>query len=283
MELRPLVRSFSVLVGLGAIASSMSLIWITSQLHTLTNQIDTHRESVRAAQEIELQLLLHAQNVHLADIAGELSYGAAATEASVEMRRWFLEASRHVGSMEEESILERLGLSLDSYLTEQARIASIDAGTIESYVQILPFLKRAYDDAEVLLGLNIEQATAAARKAKAWDSIANWIGFSVAAVLILLVVTAIIGARMTVYRPLIELREGIRRFAQHDYSTRVVEQGSREIREIARSFNDMAAAFARQRVSQLSFIATIAHDLRNPLGAIKMAAGTLAPSRSPTF
>jgi signal transduction histidine kinase len=79
------------------------------------------------------------------------------------------------------------------------------------------------------------------------------------------------------YRPLLTLRDAIGRFASREYSARVQETGTREIREIARSFNVMAATLERHRSSQLSFLAAIAHDLRNPLSVIRMALDTVPP------
>ncbi len=48
---------------------------------------------------------------------------------------------------------------------------------------------------------------------------------------------------------------------------------------IAKQFNDMAVSLTRQYESQLSFLAAVAHDLRNPLGALKMSASILSSDR----
>ncbi|NJM10191.1 MAG: HAMP domain-containing histidine kinase [Bdellovibrionaceae bacterium] len=53
------------------------------------------------------------------------------------------------------------------------------------------------------------------------------------------------------------------------------ESGAKEIREICASFNELSERLAEQKKSQLRFLAAVAHDLRNPLGAIKMSSQLL--------
>src|SRR5262249_8189220 len=50
-----------------------------------------------------------------------------------------------------------------------------------------------------------------------------------------------------------------------------------EFRTIARCFNDMAQTLDRQRVEQLAFLGGVAHEIRNPLGALKMAMEMVPP------
>ena len=76
--------------------------------------------------------------------------------------------------------------------------------------------------------------------------------------------------RRKLYRPFLNLRNIIVRYAS-DNSTRALETGPFELREIGHSFNEMANTLAHQRERQLAFLASIAHDLRNPLTALKAA------------
>jgi signal transduction histidine kinase len=147
---------------------------------------------------------------------------------------------------------------------------------LDRYAEAVSPFMSAYDLAEELLQVNLEQAAVANDRGRRWDTIATTIGFGVAAILLVSMLAVIAGARAALYRPLIALRDGIRSFGARDYSARVPEQGAAEIRDIARSFNDMAGALQRQRDSQLTFVAAVAHDLRNPLAAMKAAVEVLA-------
>ncbi len=85
-------------------------------------------------------------------------------------------------------------------------------------------------------------------------------------------------------RPLKALTKGVRSITSGDYQSRVSEEGSREIKELASGFNGMAAQLSklhgleeelrrRDRMTALGEAAmVIAHEVRNPLGIIKTSA-----------
>lgn len=277
MELRKIVWLGIAVVGLTTLASSASLIGITSYLHRLTSRIDSNLQSVRAAEEIELQLLWHARYLHLADLTGDPRHHSAAAEAVEELNRWLESAERYAASSDENVVLHRLQEALAGYLAEQTRLAALGRSSTDAYLAALAPFQRAYDDAEELLEINVAQAAMAADEAKAWNAIATTIGVSVSTILVLAVLSVIVGARSIVYRPLLALRQGIRELGGRGYSARVAQGGAREISEIATAFNEMAARLARNREAQLSFIASVAHDLRTPLQAIKSGVDALAP------
>jgi signal transduction histidine kinase len=68
----------------------------------------------------------------------------------------------------------------------------------------------------------------------------------------------------------------MQQFAAGDHAARARAIGVLELREMAQRFNDMAAKLARRRDAQTTFLAGIAHDLRNPLSPLKVAASVLA-------
>src|SRR5690606_29180693 len=57
---------------------------------------------------------------------------------------------------------------------------------------------------------------------------------------------------------------------------RAQPSGPSETRELAHAFNEMADAIATQRRSQLEFLTSVAHDLRNPLSAMSLCIQGLA-------
>src|SRR5262249_25288417 len=67
------------------------------------------------------------------------------------------------------------------------------------------------------------------------------------------------------------------RFGGGDLEARGDPIGPIEVREMARRFNAMADALEKQRETQRSFLASVAHDLRHPLGALKLATAVLRP------
>ncbi len=66
-------------------------------------------------------------------------------------------------------------------------------------------------------------------------------------------------------RPLADVGTAARRLAGGDHSARVPREGPEEIRDLADSFNQMAASIGEQEQVRRDFIANAAHELRTPL------------------
>jgi signal transduction histidine kinase len=82
-----------------------------------------------------------------------------------------------------------------------------------------------------------------------------------------------------VFRPVRLLAKSVDRFAAGDMAVRAPLVGAEEIRRIAIAQNTMADALARTREDQLRYVATVVHDLRNPLAAVQLAVGYATPNR----
>jgi two-component system sensor histidine kinase BaeS len=65
--------------------------------------------------------------------------------------------------------------------------------------------------------------------------------------------------------PLDELLKAADRVGQGDYSVRVQEKGSREVRTLARSFNEMASRLHVTDEQRRNLLADVTHELRTPL------------------
>jgi signal transduction histidine kinase len=276
MELRKIVRVIATVIAICTTASAGSLILITTYLHRLTTQIDANLQSVRAAEEIELQLLWHARNTNQANLMGAPELIADAAEAHAKVLGWLETARLYVGSADEAQILERLEQELEVYFAKQAELAMAGLPALDRYVEAVALFDDAYVLAEELLRTNVAQASTVTAQAATWDRIATWIGFSVAITLLVVMGLVAVGARSVIYRPLVALGDAMRHYAARDYKSRAEVQGPHEIRAIAQAFNEMAEELERHRSQQMVFVASIAHELRNPLAAMKAAIEVMA-------
>lgn len=120
-----------------------------------------------------------------------------------------------------------------------------------------------------------DEVTAAATGARAavvrWDRLANLLGVGGAGVLAAAVLSLLWWVRAHAFRPMLALAGAMHRYAAGDPAARAPVDGPAELAATARQFNAMADALARRREQQLAFLAGVAHDLRNPLSALRLA------------
>lgn len=77
-------------------------------------------------------------------------------------------------------------------------------------------------------------------------------------------------------RPVGDLVEAAARIQKGDYSVRVAEHGSPEIRSVAQAFNAMTAQLEATEKQRRSFLADVTHELRTPLSIIRGQAEGIA-------
>lgn len=76
-------------------------------------------------------------------------------------------------------------------------------------------------------------------------------------------------AMRRITRPLDDLLEASGRIADGDYAARVPERGPREMRSMARAFNNMAARLSVSDERRRNLLADVTHELRTPLTVIQ--------------
>jgi len=98
-----------------------------------------------------------------------------------------------------------------------------------------------------------------------------------AGMLVTLVLAWLLARRITA--PIARLAEAARQIGSGERPPRLPESGERELAELARIFNQTASQLAARRANQSTLLAGVSHDLRSPLGRIKMALGMLDEER----
>jgi signal transduction histidine kinase len=260
-NLRNVLSFAAVTVTLLAATAAISLVLATSVLQKMTSDIAASVESVRTIEEAEVTLLLH---VRARDHGEE-------TQAAGEVRELLEEAGRYVRNGDEETALYDARFAVDKYFNL--------AQNLDAPADQVKLLETAAIDALERLGdLDVEHTRAAHRRAIRWDRIAN-----IAAIVLGCAIVAITGAlvlwlRRRVITPLFALARTMKQFGEGDRTLRAAELGPTELREMTRSFNDMAESIAAQRQAQTAFLGGVAHDLRNPLSALKLATTFVGPN-----
>lgn len=237
-----------------AVLMAAALVILTSLLRRTTIELSGAVESVRFAEEAEIDLLLYER-------AGE---PAARGEIEARLRGRLAAADRFVTTRHEQALLDAAIAQVGRHLEAASDPASFAA---------------AHAALGALLDLNTEQARAAEGRAAGIDHLANGLGIGVGALVLLISGLLLWWMRVAVFRPILALGGVMARFSRGDRAARADEVGPAELREMARHFNEMAAALAEQRAQQLAYLGGVTHDLRSPLFALRMALAAVRPDR----
>jgi signal transduction histidine kinase len=90
--------------------------------------------------------------------------------------------------------------------------------------------------------------------------------------LLILVYLVLRGGRRAVggvARPVGELVDAASQIEEGDFTVRVREHGPREVRQVARAFNEMAEQLEATDARRRAFLADVSHELRTPLSVIR--------------
>jgi signal transduction histidine kinase len=247
-SLKSIVGTAVVALGTVSLLTAAALVVVTSDLSHATTELRSGVESVRLAEEAALHLLLHARDEDR----------VTRTVLERDLRERLAGAAAYVTSQDEARILDEASALADAYL----------AGADGPRAQEL--LQDAFRAVERLVAINVQQAEAAEGRALRWDRMSNAIGLGASALLVGSVAWLLFWLRAA-FQPAVAIAHAMKRFGEGDPAVRAPESGPAELREISSRFNEMAVALAALRQRQRAFVAALAHELRNPLSALKLA------------
>lgn len=269
MRLRTLLILGATLLALLGIGSASALAWTTTLLQRHTASLSEAIESVRAAEELEINLLM-LQTVLEATEAGIEGVGPTLLteqELRAEVLEWLEQVERRARGPRERALVATARTEVEAYLREPAPVRR-------------SHMREAIDATEAVIEFTLAEAHAARAEAQRVSDTATMLSVSIAISVILGTAVVLATTRTRLYRPLLAIRHALAAYKEGQRESRVAETGPMELREIAAEFNDMADTLSTQDARQLQFLAGVAHDLRNPLNALKLSAQRLL--RAPT-
>lgn len=261
MSLHRILTIVMTAIAALAVATSISLVTLASYLGRTTTTLTSATNATRLAEEMEVDLLMHARSGDALDRA----------VASADLRRKLTEIERYVPDPRHRAALRMAYEDVHNYLN------SAGAGPLTQDDE--KRLVAAFRSLEQVVDGAIQQTERTLEEAKRWDVIGDWLGLGATVALLLAAAALLIWLRFFAFRSVLETRNAMRRFASGMREARAPETGPEELRNIAAQFNEMADALSRQRERQAEFLAAVAHDLRNPLSNLKMSAGILSSNQ----
>jgi signal transduction histidine kinase len=258
-----LVTAVVVLVGV-ALSASAALVVLTTALHRTVSGVGQAAQNIVLAEEmrsdlVELERLARggATEDELERLVRGLDDRVEAAEDLVlgeEGAALVREVQRHLG---------RVSTGI------RARPGSVPRGDLDA----------AHGSLRAYAQFHAAAARAEQERAESWDRVANAWGLASAVLLLVGLAAVVVSIRAYLLTPLLGVADGISRYAHGDRAVRVDERGPEEMREIASAVNDMITRLEHRRDEQLAFLAGVAHDLRNPLSAIRMATQAVSARR----
>ncbi|KYF92913.1 hypothetical protein BE17_12280 [Sorangium cellulosum] len=275
-----MIAVIAVLLLLSAAAMGL----LTTFLHRTSRLIDDSVEGVRLAMELQQQMTQYNRLSNLTLASAERGLAPAedsgpALEAIVTgANRRLVEVRKYVGSPEEESLLREVEQRMHDYFASRSTLLERRATPGEAIRASSPRLDAAMTSLQDFVDKNRRQAEDGMRQAAAWDATADALSVAVALLSAIASVSSLVALERYVHSPLAALERAIERFARGDKAARAPAAGPSELRSIARVFNAMTKRLVHQEENQLTFIAGVAHDLRNPLTALRFKVGRFDPS-----
>ena len=262
MSLHRALSLFVVIVALLALSAGISLVLLTTYLHHTTVDLENSLQGVRLAEEMQIDLLNYVRSESESE---KLKLENA-------LRRALSESRRYVGSPDEGEALSDAARFLDMHFQTSRTGKEPPRGN----------LRAAFGALERFVNINIEQANDSLRESERLDELGDRIGITVGIVLAIGTTAILIWLSKVAFRPVFGIRDAMKEFATGRRNVRAPVHGPEELRGIAAQFNEMADTLARQHHNQAAFLAAVAHDLRNPIAALKTAAEILSgPAAKP--
>lgn len=252
MSLRAILTALAASLGVLGLVGGLALAVASTQLHQATRVLDAALEAVHSAEQLEVDLVTYDA------IAGGRLHGdvGIAAKLDVTRERRLVDVRMRVAMVADPALVDRLDREVRDYLAGQTPVD-----------EPLHALRTLIDACEV-------RAAGARRDAAWWNDLANVVGVTSAVVFL----TASVAIGLWLRRlllPVSAIGNAMKSFGDGRHDRRARVDGPRELRHIAQCFNAMAAALAEQSKRELTFLAGVAHDLRNPIGTLKITAAQL--------
>lgn len=275
MKLKTALSLFLVSVAAIVLALTLALEYMANQLDEGAKEITQTAESIRVGEEMESNILIHNRDMFLNSLQQGRVPRKALEDIEVETRKLLNEAERYISSAEEGALLPMIRKAVEEYF--EVSHQDEDPGPLgsERHKALNAVVENLIATMDRFIDINIEQARQTQVRIDQQNRLATRLGASLISVAIILILCMFGLSLSTVYRPLMKLKKAISQYGHGKTDARAEITGLKETREIAATFNAMADRLEQRRQDQLNFIASIAHDLRNPLNSISMASELL--------
>lgn len=280
LSIRWLAAISTMLFGALALVIVVALIYTSTLLRQATTTAIRHAHGVEAASEVEIHLLMYHRLSNLYLLTGEEELAETQRDLEARIDEVMALEKDYIEGAEEQRVYDEAAERLEHYLRERERLESLGLDMEAVSQRAEKPLRATVKRLETLRDLNEAQVARAHARALVIDRRSTLLGACAGVFLVIGLLGTVVGVRRYVVRPTLDLHAAVVGFRSGDRERRANEIGSRESAALAHAFNELADELVRQRQSQVEFLAGVAHDLRNPLGALKLGIHALALEQS---
>ncbi len=255
LGLRATVSLAAVALSALSILVAGTLIVLTTRLHDTSATLRETVRDVRYGRRVEVDLLLR-------DATSDPAESALLDESLDSSARRLTE--RTEGSPATRAARARVASEVGRYLVMHS-------------AETLASARQSIDDMVQSVVADAERASAGADRL---DRLGDEIGAGSAALILAVPALLLWWMRDSVARPMLELSTAMKRFREGDMAVRAPVEGATELGRMSAQFNSMAVALQRQHEARLAHLAGVAHDLRNPLAALRLSVGLVDATRA---
>ena len=281
---RPSVRRVSsvafILLGTLGVVIAFALAWTTTRLERSVETVIRDTRSQSLVSQVELSLLAYDRLSNAYLRTRDPDTDVSRDELASEVMALVAAAELDAANAEERELIRRARRDLIGYLELRESAEARGSSLPQIRTEVGPKLDAAVQSLESLRALNRIQVRQASETARRLSKIADLVGMSAGVLFLVGLLVVVWGVRRYLLRPLLSLHRVMSGFQSGEFQARASDGRLREIEQLVDGFNEMAESLAKQRQDQLTFLAGVAHDLRNPLSALKLGLHALEQEQS---
>lgn len=276
MSLHALSLVSTVAFGLVALAAAAAILWSSELVWRSVTTAETLTERITTTAEVEGTVRELHRLGNLYQATDDPDVAETGKIVAAKLRSLLPRLDDEPRAPLRMADVMRMDHDIQAYLSDRDALSQRTTSFAEYQRALRGPLERAL--ASVARVRAQDAAALAHARRRAWDAVRLQRAAIIASVLVLAVglVAMNLSARWLVIRPVSDLSSAISGFRRGETDVWVPPAGVTEIGELTNAFNEMADMLLEQRKRQVTFLAGVAHDLRNPLAVIKVGLETLA-------
>jgi len=270
MSIRRILTLILIVSSCFAVAGAVALVALTTALRGTADDLQSSVQGVHLSEEARVDLLRWVRRSDLV-VLGNGGTEVDRTSLERDLHARLSELQRTSRDPVEQGLAADAANRVTEYLASRREAEAQHDELSDIIRESSPQLDEALRVLAELTAVNVAEAERATANARRWDRLSNAIGAAVVVILLGLVPAAVWWLGTGVLRPLINISRTVERYASGAEDTRVPPMKATELQQIGSSFNALADSLREQRDRQATSIAEIAHDLRTPLNALRLA------------